>query len=1119
MSIRRAVTLTLAGALMFLLCVPLPAWAQGGRVTGTVTNARTGDPVETAQVYIPGTRIGTLTDQNGNFTLIVVPAGEYEVRVEIIGYRTESEVVSVGAGETQILEFALQPSVLRLQELVVTGTAARMPRAKLPFTVERLDVEDIPVPSPSADGALAGKAAGVHVVRGSGQPGEAASVMLRAPTSITRGQGPMVIIDGVISWNTMADIDALDIESIEIVKGAAAASLYGSLAANGVIQITTRRGAGLAAGESQFTLRGEAGFQSLEGDFPFRQQHIYQMNEAGTSFLNSAGEEIPYGSGVVQDTVYYADPNATPPAGTAGYNGQLPYTTFQDRNYPAPTYNHVDRFFDPGDIHSLNAAVTGKTGNTNYRASFTNLREKGIILYHDGYRRRNARLNIDHQVWDNFTLSLSGYYAWARQDEDVGELFDLSFMPPNVDLAAKTCIDPQGLEWDDPECLEWDLLNKPDPLNTEEGNPLYFQKNYTSEDRHSRILGSLFARWSATPWLDIEADFGLDRRDFHDWYFIPKGLVQSDTDDPHSGYLSRYNSLSENVNASLTAAFHRQFGDVIARGQVRYQFEDRHGESLNAWGSNLGAGDVLTLSNTDPVTRSSNSSISDIRSNFVYLVGAADYKGRYIFDGLLRWDGSSLFGPDERWNTYYRTSFAWRLAQEPWWFLEDVGEFKLRFSYGTAGNRPGFSQQYETYSVSAGVISPVQLGNKDLKPEFAREIEMGAEMLLWNRFNVILNYSDNKTEDAILNVPLPGYAGFSRQYLNVGTIEGSSYELSLEAALAETQDLSWTAKLAFDKYDQEITELGVPPYRGGGYGEFFWRAGEPLGSYWGERWATSCSELDPMVQPFCNDQFQVNDDGYLVWVGDGYSYTEGLSNQLWGSYGEITVGEETRSYDWGMPIKTFECQRRTEDGDLVNLPAIECDLDQDGVLDEAPAGFTSQSMTQFVRIGDTTPDFHWSLSSNVRYKGFTLYFLLDSEIGHDQYFQTGQWAMREGASGFVDQQNKPEANMKPYAYYQILYNVNETNSFYIRDGSYLKVRELALGYTFNRDQVRSVLGFMGMEGATIRLVGRNLFTFTDYPGYDPETSEGTGGSDAIGRTDAYNYPNFRTVTATIDLIF
>jgi TonB-linked SusC/RagA family outer membrane protein len=1114
-SIRKAVTSTLAGALLFLLCVPLPAWAQGGRVTGTVTNARTGDPVETAQVYIPGTRIGTLTDQNGNFTLIVVPAGEYEVRCEIIGYATQSEVVSVGAGETQILEFQLQPSVLRLQELVVTGTAARMPRAKLPFTVEKIDVEDMPVPAPSAEAQIQGKGAGVHVVQGSGQPGDAADIMLRAPTSIIRGQGPLVIVDGVISWNPLSTVDALDIESIEIVKGAAAASLYGSLAANGVIQITTKRGAGLAAGESQITVRGEYGNQALAGDFPFREQHPYAMNAAGTSFVNSAGEDIPYGPGVIQDTLYTPDPDLPAPPGTDGYNGQLPQVTFQDRDYPAPTYNDVDLYYDPGEIYSINTAVTGKTGNTNYRASFTNLREKGIILFHDGYTRRNARMNVDHQVWDNLTLSLSGYYAWSFQDrESGGNLFDLTFMPPNVDLLERTCLNPVGADPNSSECLEWDLLNKPDPLNTEESNPLYEQKNRTSEERNSRIMSSLFARWSATPWLDIEADFGYDRRDRHQFWWTPKGLVQPRVPDLTTGSLDRYNSLSSNVNSSLTAALHKQFGDVIARGQIRYQFEDRHIESIEGWGSNLGAADVLTLGITDPATRSVTSSITDIRSNFFYLVGAADYKGRYIFDGLLRWDGSSLFGVDERWNTYYRTSVAWRLAQEPWWFFDDIGEFKLRFSYGTAGNRPGFAYQYETYSVSAGAISPAQLGNSELKPEFAREAEWGLEMLLFNRFNFIANYSDNKTTDAILNVPLPGYAGFSSQYANVGTIEGNSWELSLETAIAETQDLSWTAKLSWDKYDQTITELGVPPYRGGGYSEFFWRSGEPLGSYWGDRWAVDCAELNPLTQDYCSE-FDVNDDGYLVWVGDGNSYTEGIGSQLWGTSGDVNGV----SFDWGMPIKATECQRRSENADISLVPALECDADMDGVIDDAPAGFTSQSLTNFLRIGDTTPDFHWSLSSNLRWKQFTLYFLLDSEIGHDQYFQSGQWAMREGASGFVDQHDKSDETKKPYAYYQILYDTNAVNSYYIQSGSYMKVRELSVGYAFNRDQIRSVFGWMGMQGATFRLVGRNLLTFTDYPGYDPETATGTGGSDAIGRTDAYNYPNFRTITATIDFVF
>lgn len=1104
-NIRKTLTMALAGAFVCLLSAPLSVWAQGGRVTGTVTNVRTGYPVETAQVYVPGTRIGTLTDQNGNFTITIVPAGEVEVRVELIGYKAQAQVVTIGQGETQVLEFQLEPTVLQLQELVVTGTAGRIPKAKLPFTVERLDVEDLPVPATSAERAIQGKGAGVRVVKGSGQPGDAADIMLRSPTSITRSQGPLIILDGAIVWETMADIDALDIESIEIVKGAAAASLYGSLAANGVIQITTRRGRSLAAGESQVTTRGEFGVQDLEGDFPFRQQHPYQMNAAGTKFLNGAGEEIDYGPGVELDTIYSPDPDVNP-----AYNGDQTSVTFQDRNYPAPTFDHVDRFFDPGEFTSLNVAVTGKAANTNYRASFTNLREKGVILFHDGYKRRNARLNIDHQVWSDFTLSLSGYYAWAFQDEITSNnpLFDLTFMPPNFDMLKQECLDPEGVDPNSPECREVGLDATPDPLNTEEANPLYTQQQRVSEDRNSRILGSLFARYSPTSWLDIEADFGLDRFDLHQFEETPKGLRNPSSPIPSTGFLRRRNDLSQNVNASLTAALHRQFGDLITRGQARYQFEDRHIEWFRAQGSNLATEDVLALGVTDPAGRQILSEITDINSSFFYVVGSADWKGRYIVDGLVRWDGSSLFGENERWNTYYRGSLAYRPSQEPWWPIEDIGEFKLRGSYGTAGNRPSFAAQYETYNVSGGTISPVTLGNVNLKPEFVREIELGAEMVLWNRFNAIVSYSDNKTEDAILVVPQPGFAGFRDQFRNAGTIEGNTLELSLETAIAETEDLTWTARVNWDRSDQKITELGVPPYRGGNYGEFFYREGEPLGSYWGNRWVTSCTELHPDVQASCNAEFQRNDDGYLVWVGAGNSYDQGISNRLWGTEGEVNG----RPYEFGMPVKALECERRREDGGLVNLPAAAC-------TQELPAGFTSQQLKDFVRIGDTTPDFALSLSTNLRYKNFTVYALLDSEFGHDMYFQTGQWTMRELASGEVDQAGKSDQTKKPIKYYSLLYNVNEVNSYYIRDGSYLKVRELALGYTFNRDQVRSLLGFMGLQGATIRLVGRNLLTFTDFPGYDPEASEGTGGSDVIGRTDAYNYPNFRTITAVVDLTF
>lgn len=1108
MSTRKSVTVALAAAFVLLMSVPLSAWAQAGRITGTVVNAQTLDPVETAQVYIPGTRIGTLTDNEGGFTLIVVPAGRYEVRCEIIGYRTESQTITVGAGETQVVEFQLEPSVLRLQELVVTGTAARMPRAKLPFTVERIDLEDMPVPAVSAEMQLHAKAAGVRVVKGSGEPGDEASILLRAPTSIRGDMEPLVIIDGVVTWNTLADIDALDIESVEIVKGAAAASLYGAVAANGVIQITTRRGAGLQAGENQITVRNEYGAQSIEGSIPLQRNTYWAVNEDGSSFVNDAGEDINYGDpGMTMDALW-----EEVIIGTDTITVDPTTVTFQDKDFPGPTYDHLDRFFDPGEFYSNHVAVMGKTANTNYRASFTNQREEGVVMFHDGYKRRNARINVDHEVWDNLTLSLGGYYAWAWQDETPGNnpFFDLTFLPPNVDLLAcgewEYTAFGAGGEPTDSTCLH--LVTLPDPLNNEEDNPIHTLKERERTDQNSRVMGSIFARYAPFPWLDIEASFGLDRNDWHRTTYTPRDMPRA-RGGPDPGSLYKINQASNNTNASLTASLHRQLGDFILRGQARYLFEDRHFEEFDAYGSDLGAFDVPDLGVTSTSGRDITSQIRDINSDSYYLIGEADYKGKYIVDALIRWDGSSLFGPDERWQTYNRISLAWRPSQEPWWFLDPVGEFKLRFSRGTAGGRPQFSAQYETYDVEGGVITPENLGNKQLKPEYAVEYEYGLDLVALDRFNFVLNYSDQETEDALLYVPLPGVLGYQNQWQNAATIEGTTWEATLEAALADRPEMTWTARLSFDRSRNTITDLNQPPYRRGPNGEQMIQKGEGLGTFYGHRWATRCDELPADVQPYCDgtagNEFQVNDDGYLVWVGDGYTYRDGITQQRWG----LTTDLAGQSYRWGMPFYGLECQRRTAEGDFELLPAAACEEELD------PAKYTSQHLHNFLRIGDSTPDFAWSFSSNFRWKGLNVYALLDAEVGHDIYFHTGQWAMRELGSGIVDEKGTSDELKKPIGYYATMYDVNESNSFYVTDGTYLKLREVAVSYTFRQDQLPRFFGGF-FQRATVQLIGRNLFTFTDFPGYDPEVGSGNA---AVERTDSYGYPNYRTYTAMLELVF
>jgi len=209
-----------------LLPFPLALWLLAGTftevataqergiVTGRVMDSSSGQALESAQVYLPALSLGALSNSQGRFVILNVPVGTHEIKVELIGYSPATQTVTVRIGETTDVDFGLNATALRLQELVVTGVAGETPRVKLPFTVEKLDLADLPVPASSAEGLLTGKVPGVRVVKPSGQPGTAAGILLRGPTTITGTQDPLIIVDGVITDNTLADIGSLDVESI-----------------------------------------------------------------------------------------------------------------------------------------------------------------------------------------------------------------------------------------------------------------------------------------------------------------------------------------------------------------------------------------------------------------------------------------------------------------------------------------------------------------------------------------------------------------------------------------------------------------------------------------------------------------------------------------------------------------------------------------------------------------------------------------------------------------------------------------------------------------------------------------------------------------------------------------
>ncbi len=1092
--------------------------AQQGAITGTVADAETLQPVAGAQVFVTGTVIGTLTGEQGTYRLEGVPAGQATVTVRLIGYKELSQTVQVQAGQVATADFAVEQTALKLQDIVVTGVVGATPRVKLPFVVERLDAADIPVPSSNISTLLTGKAAGVSVVRGSGQPGDAASVTLRGPTSIDasgRSQAPLIVIDGVIQSEnaTLADIGALDIDHVEIVKGAAAASLYGSRAQNGVIEVKTKRGTGLQTNSFTFMARGEYGLSDIEHPIGLADAHPFKMNASQTKFIDTNGDEVDFVN-----------------LGRPGYGGRCldgtscgdTQTAFADKPWTT-YYDQLGRFFSPGQTYSGYGAVTGRFAESSFRVSFEEFKESGVVSCSEcktkleqfqadrvaqglqplttaelpedkGYERQNARINVDTR-FGQIDIAASGFYSRSRQDDSAvtgGAFFGLTFMSPGLDL---TELDPEtGMP-------RIDI----DPSSAEE-NPLYNVAIGEHWNDRTRTSGSLDFSWAPIDWVTLEGNASYDRTDADQVDLLPKSDVSSEggVNTLTGGQLDRFNFTDEAINASVTAGISRALmdGDLTLRAKARYLLEDQSFESNGVVGNDFSVEGVPTFGAIEG-SQQGRRTIQDIKSEGYFGIASVDYKGRYIADGLVRRDGSSLFGADQRWHTYFRGSVAWRPSQEDWWNVDAIDELKFRFSYGTAGGRPRFSAQYETYGVGSGQIFPINLGNANLKPEFTREREAGVNLVLFENFGIDYTYAWANTEDQLLEVPKPAFVGYGAQWQNAGAIKSNTHEVSLRWAAIDESDVGLNFRVNWDRTQQEITDLAVPPYKTTGTGNdgaFYIAPGRPLGEIWGDRWATSCTEMAPVgiSASDCAANFGINTDGFLVYTGQA-GVGDGIAQGLWGTTSGSAYSSE---YEWGMPIKVF---------------------DKSPVCVAENAGDPNDlcPLQNFLPLGNTTPDWNASFATNFRYGGLALSALLDASVGMDIYNGTFQWAGREFRGPNVVQTGVSDADKKPVAYYEKhLYDVNDTNSYFVEKGDWLKVRELSLGYTLPESVMESL--FKGkLDRVTLSLIGRNLFTFTDYSGYDPEVgfSGGDFGSTALGRADRHGYPNFRTFTAALELVF
>jgi len=1035
--------------------LPLSVQAQAATVTGRITAADEGAPLMGVSVVVVGTSRGAVTGDNGRYTITGVTPGVVTVEARRIGVvASRRENVSVTAEGPNVVDFVLQASVLRLQSVVTTGVVDPTEGVKVPFTVATLTKKDLPVPSTgSAAGMVMGKVAGASIIPGRG-PNAGVQIQLRTPTSQFKSTSPMFIVDGVVLsqafGSTTADIDNLDIVSIEVIKGAAASSLYGSRAANGVVSITTNRGNQIEMGTTQIRVRSEMGQSRVANYLEKPRFHHYQVNE-GAQYVDANGMTVrPFD--YIDDDGNKVERARRDTPGAA--------TNFMDNPYLDPLYDHGRQFFRPNMFLSNNISLQRNTQGTNFSIGFTRFTDPGILDWNDGVTRNTARLNLDHRIRENLLLTLSTQHARSFEDVEPVTFTDVAQLNPDVNLRAPG---------DGYKGFPYRIL--PDSTSTIT-NPFYDLWRNNNVERRTRTFINSELTYTPLSWLSLNAAFGYDRSDRGEEDFLERGLIDDDGEGIELGSIERNQDFTDSFNGQLSSTFLQAFGGLTLRTTLRGLFEAERTQNLEASGTEFTSSGVRRVEAT--LNQFGDNEDEQRRAVSGLISTALDYEGKYILDVLYRYDGNSLFGVENRWNGFYRAAGAYLMSEEPWWPVADLSLFKIRLAQGTGGTRPDFLDQYEAQQIeTGGGIVRRALGNPLLRPEVSRETELALEAIYKNRISIQLTQVWNKTRDNIIGIAVPALSGYNTQEYNAGSIEAQTFEVTIQAQMIQRENFRWEVNLVGDRSRNRVTEFNRPCY---GDGLLLRCNNEVLGKMRGGRHIEKLDELLPDALAL-SSQFDINDDGYVVWVGEGNTWRDGIAKNLWGTTTEIGDID----YSWGAPVWYRDP--------------------------------LSRNITDDEIIGDSNPWANFGLGNTFQWGGFTLYGLFIGQLGGSIYNDRLHDLYNSLDHPDAVQVGKADERKKPVAYYNTyLTDAVGYEKHFVEEATFAKLAEASLAYSVPTSAL-SRFSRLGLDGARFELIGRNLFTLTKYSGYDPLS--GT----QLRRVEELDYPQYRTFTGVVQLTF
>ena len=778
-------------ALVFLTAFPLTLVAQAtGTVRGKVTDAASGRPIVDVQLIIVGTRLGGISNADGDYTIAAVPAGARSVSARRIGFQPVTKSVAVTAGATSTVDVALNASAVNLNEMVVTGSATPTERRKLGTSIASVDSTMISrAQATTLDQALQGKIAGAQISQNSGGPGGGGiSVRLRGVNSFISGSDPLYIVDGVIidngsaqladlggrsnPQNRLADINPADVERVEIIRGAAAAALYGSRANNGVVQIFTKRG---SVGKPRFTFTSRYGSSVLREQQPF---NFYPFDAAGL---------------------------------------------------PTPRFNYQNDVFRRATSIEENLTVEGGTDVTRYYISGNFSNDDGI-LKSTSSRRQGARVNLQQQlaptllanVTANYVTTNNQFQAFGEQN-DYGIMGSLFFAPTNVDFRPVNGIYPL-----------------PPSLGT---NPLLAIDRIRNPQTINRFIGSAKLTYTPNTHLLFDYTLGIDNTGFEQSQFIPRNAVLG-TAPLATGRSQSVYQATRVVNQDGVATYTwSPMGRFELRTLAGFNYTDQQVRVTNAVANGLAP--VGELVSAGSVFSASQSDVQ-LRTLGFYGQQEVSINDRLFLSGAVRYDASSTFAPSERWQAFPKFSASYVAVNNRAGALNNL---RLRGALGWAGSQPGIANAYSQYITYAqlpfasrpGFVNDVTYGNPNLRNERAREFEVGAEAgVLDGRVAIEATYYDRLVSDLLFFRPLATSTGFARQFSPIGTMSNKGVELLVRTTNVDKQNFKWQSTATYTRNKNLVESLDILDFQSaGGYPNRI-RAGEAAGVFYGSYAARNC---------------------------------------------------------------------------------------------------------------------------------------------------------------------------------------------------------------------------------------------------------------------------------------